>query len=270
MYDWLNFVLDSNKLICNGTLNENKEVIESINLHRRILEELDDSLHLRYGQIDDYFDLLMHCDIDIEASCFLAMNGYYEDAIAILRLVLETSLKKIQGEAFPIDEVYHQLYSKLIEQKREKEKEGKWTKKEKKKFREDLTLINPSFWSSLDYLFSWESIQKFEELRKNNPSFKDELAELYKSLCSYVHPSKDRNTNRDEARTTATYSKIEFSRWYNFFLRTVKIVATLLFFVDEDIFDEKENPSTTFLELYPTDLDLIKQSVDYNNKLNES
>jgi len=270
MEDWVNFVLDSNKLICDYTLNENKEVMESINLHRNILDEIDDSLHLWYGQIDDYFDLLLHCDIDIEASCFLAINGYYEDAIAILRIVLETSLKKIQSEAFPIDEIYQQLYSKLIKQKREKIKDGKWTKEEKKEFRESLSLLNPSFWSSVDYLFSWASIQKFEELRKKNPSFKEEISELYKSLCSYVHPSKNRNFNRNESRTTAEYSKTEFNKWYHLFLRTLKIVVILLFFVDDDIFQEKENPSTTFSKLYPNDFVLIRKALDYSNKLSKS
>jgi len=229
MHNWTHYLITKNEDILDQTLRENKDIIKKINQHNKILDEIDVVLHKTPDWIDPCFDLLLYCNLEIEASTFLAMNGYYEDAVALLRIILETSFKKIYTEDIPfIEDMYYEIFEDLMEKKEKLRKERKWNKESENQIKRELRILHPTFKDTVEYLFQWASVKNFESLRKNKPSFKNEIMALYKSLCSYIHPSKDRAIYAGwDVKTSSFYLKQEFQIWSEYYFNTLKILSIL-------------------------------------------
>jgi len=244
------------------TLTTSRKFLRKIENHCNMVEELHHSLNRRQDYIDPNFDLVYFTNIDINASILLALHGFYDAAIATLRLVLETSVKKIWAEVNLGLEWYSEKVMKdLSKERKVRKNEGSWNKCDESEYWKTIKLYNPTFKTQIDYLFSWITIAKYNLLVEG--TFRDEIQENYDLCCSYIHPSSKRVVYRDAINMFPTFDEKQLEKWCDIFCTTLKLQAIMLFFVEETIFSLKKYPSRTFLKLYPSEYIKIQEAIKF-------
>jgi len=148
---------------------------------------------------------------DLETSLFLALNGKYFAAIAILRKVLEVNIRSIYLDNFP--------------DRTEAEKEiDDWIKGEK---------LPGKFKQIVDDLISEEIDRALSDLLKKqgtveNGSFKQLILSSYRDLNTYVHLRPQTPWEEDLRFSFSEFIMDKFRSYYALFKKVTKISEILL------------------------------------------
>ena len=201
------------------TIKNQQIEIKQINIQYNAWEALTEIIKSRYSDSDPIYTLNIEPTFDIDASTYLAINGYYKQAISLLRFWFENSMFSIYYQDHPVEFNRFSIGEKS-------------SKRFHMSFSGDL----------LDYLFEFENFQKFNEnyskfnkskykSKKDSyyfKSYKEWIQTLYDELSAHIHGRGFHRSSlanvkfyRGEVRY---YNKDNFQYWCNLYSNVIQIL----------------------------------------------
>lgn len=203
-------------------IKKHKDELETINFWYDIWNNFHDVLESSYTDEDPFFLMNIETSANIEASIILAVNGFYRQAITLLRCWFENSMYSIYFHDHSV----------------EFDKWGMGSLSPKKMFMLNFKEFN-------DYIFQFENFDKFDEIYKKNykkkkeafsfKTFRDWIEIIYNETSAYVHGRGFYRSSLEgitvKMGETQFYNKEYFMLWYNIFSNILQaiIISFLLY-----------------------------------------
>lgn len=204
------------------TVRKHKRDLKDIESYYESWDEFLDILASTYSDEDPVFILNVETSANIDASIILAVNGYYRQAITLLRCWFENGMYSLYFHDHPV----------------EFDKWGLGSLPPNKMF-----MLN--FGQFRDYIFQFSNFEKFDDFynkyykRKKSafvkPSFKEFIEFLYSELSAHVH---GRGFHRSSLAGITFrlgkerhYNKEFFTFWHDLFSVTLQsiVISFLLY-----------------------------------------
>lgn len=218
--------LDVSKNVCKKTIvKRTQELYDSVTRIQNHVQRLELLYQIGCEVLAETHFLINE---DMESSLFLALNGKYYVAMALLRKILEVNVKAMYFDSLP------QKHKQNLQEKIKLWLNGRNPR---------LPSVQKMLGKLIDKRTDERIVQFLRHFRRfSGSSFRKYVQDLYHELCLYVHLCPEMSLDEKLKMSFSEYDEERFTLWYTCFEKVNEILDTLLVlkFPSILVFSEKE------------------------------
>jgi hypothetical protein len=205
---YLEFLGKANEVVVQTRLAAMQEVYDMIRVIQNHLSDFEYMLRVGCKALNRLYFMI---NVDMETSLFLALNGKYFAAVAILRKILEVTVR-----CFYLDSLQDRVLA-------ERETDD-WVSggRYRRTFQQ---ILNSLIGNGIDHNLT-DLLKRLHAFENN--SFKQSILSLYGELCLFVHLRPQTPWQEDLRMSFSEFNLDKFHRYYLLFMEVMKIAEILL------------------------------------------